>query len=372
MLEHDPLASQTFVGLLADRFGGVRTLIGGGLAMATGGLLFPLANSAPALFAARALTGFGASFMYLSIIKETDRLFAPRHFTVVVGVVLSVGYAGGMAATLPFERAASGLGWRPCLLAIAGFSFMAVAATGLILRRLGHEKSSTEPLSFRPLLEVVRNRACWPLFASGVIMFPVSFMIQTVLGKKFLQDYGGMSSPASATVILVMTAVSGLGVILGGLLPQRLGARRKPGLVFGALMLLASIGVLFAGILIHAPGWVYLCGYVIMAAASVGVPCGTATMKDLCRPESVAAGISVLNGMTYIACGTIGQAGGMILDRYRSSAAMTAAGIVYPRAGYIALFAVISVLAALNLWFTTRIPETRGQNSYDPLVFDQA
>src|SRR5512137_2690800 len=61
---------QIFVGMLADRFGGIRTLLAGGLAMATGALLFPLAPSTVPLFAARAVTGLGASFIYLSILKE--------------------------------------------------------------------------------------------------------------------------------------------------------------------------------------------------------------------------------------------------------------------------------------------------------------
>src|SRR5688500_3969362 len=44
---------QIAVGLTADRFGGARALLGGGLIMLLGSLLFPLAHTPLLLFAAR-------------------------------------------------------------------------------------------------------------------------------------------------------------------------------------------------------------------------------------------------------------------------------------------------------------------------------
>jgi len=350
---------QIVVGLLADRYGGTRTLLGGGMGMLAGTVLFPLAGSPVALFVARALTGFGASFMYLSLVKELDRLFGPRHFTVWLSVLLAVGYGGGMVATWPFERASVAFGWRTSLLAVAALLFVALAVAALVLRRLGPEPRAARSFSLTPLREVLRVRPSWPLLASSLIQFPLCFVIQTVLGKKFLEDFGGMSSQVSAACILVMAACNISSVILGGFLPRLCGERRQPWLRAGAIVLFTATGCLLAGTLTGASGWVFLLGYVLMAVSSVAVPSSTATIKELNRPGSVASSVSVMNGLSYIGCGTIGQAGGWLLERYRATATVTASSVIYPPAAYFALCCFLAALAGLNLLLIWRVPEAR-------------
>lgn len=352
---------QVLVGFLADRYGGTRTFLWGGGFLLAGAAWFPLAGSAGTLFAARAVTGFGASFIYLSLVKELGRLFGPRHFTACLGVILAVGYCGGMTATLPFERAATALGWRPVLLHVAALILGALAISGLVLRRLGPESHAAQPLPLSVLGSILRQRRCWPLLASSMISFPLVFVIQTVLGKKFLQDFGGLSSPLAAASILIMAMVSTTCAMLGGLLPRRFGRRRKPWLLAGAIAILASIGCLLAGSFFRSPGWVFLFAYVLLAASCIASPSNTMTMKELNRPESVASAISVINGLAYIGCGMIGQTGGWILGRYRDAATVMASGVVYPAAAYVALCCFLAALAVLNLIFTCLVPETRSR-----------
>ncbi|MEI8243743.1 MAG: MFS transporter [bacterium] len=353
---------QIVVGLLVARYGGVRMLLGGGLVMVAGACLFPMAHAVGPLFAARALTGLGASFMYLSIIRELDRLFDGRHFTLLVGVVLCVAYSGGMAATLPFERAAAAFGWRPSLLTVAAVMLVSLAVAGVILRQLGREPGGSRKFSLQPLGEVLRNRSCRALLASSLIAFPVYFVIQTVLGKKFLQDVGGLSSPTSALFILVMTLGSAIIAMAGGYLPRLLGERRKPCLVGGALVLVAAVGVLLAGVLVRAPGWVYLLGFFFLASGAFAIPAGTATMKDLSQPHTVGPGIAVMNSLAYIGAGTIGQTGGLILNHYAGCAQASGAGLIYPRAAYVSFFGFLLALAVLNVIFTCLVPETGGRH----------
>jgi predicted MFS family arabinose efflux permease len=352
---------QIAVGFLADRYGGTRTFLAGGVIMFVGAAWFPLAGSTAALFAARALTGLGASFLYLSIVRELGRLFVAKSFTAWLGVLMAVGYCGGMAATLPFERVAAAFGWRHSLLAVAALIFAALALSGLVVRRLGSGRHGGQPLSLAVLGEIFRQRRLWPLLASGLIAFPLLFVIQTVLGKKFLQDFGGLSSPLAAAAMLLMAAVGATCVMLGGVIPRRLGRRRKPWLMAGALMLLAAAGLLLAGTLLRAPGWVFLLGYLLLAASSVATPSLATTMKELNQPQAVASAIAVVNGLAYIGSGLIGQAGGWILGRYRDAATVTASGVVYPPAAYVALFCFLTALAGANLIFTYRMPETRSR-----------
>lgn len=352
---------QIVVGILADRYGGVRTLMGGGVVMLAGSTIFPLAGSAGLLFASRALTGLGASCMYLSIVRELDRLFGPQRFTMALGVLLAMGYAGGMAATLPFEWTVSAFGWRQTLLAVAGLMALALAVAGLVLGRLGPEHDARERPSLAVFGAMLRNRPAYPLLASSLIMFPIVFVIQTVLGKKSLQDFAGLSSEAAAAFILLMASISTAAVLLGGCLPRLFANRRRPGLRAGAIMLLLSTLVLLGAALGRAPGWVYLAGYVLLALSITGVPVGTATMKELNPPGSAAASLSLMNGLAYVGCGTVGQVGGLILEHYRATAVAGAGGLVYPLRAYVALFAFLAAIATLNLVLIWLVPETNGR-----------
>ncbi len=361
---------QIVVGVLADRYGGGRTLVWGGGIMLVGAVLFPLSHAVWLAFAARVITGLGASFMYLSLIKELDRLFGHRQFTVWLGVILAVGYSGGVVATLPFERAAAAFGWRPSLLAVAILLACSLCAAAYALRRLGG--GPRQPVRAARFAEVLGNRACRPLLACSLITFPVVFVMQTVLGKKFLQDFGGLSSSAAAECVLAMTATSVCCVALGGGLPRFFDERRRPLILGGAALFALAVGTLLTATLAGAPGWVFPIGYILMSASGVALPSSTSVMKELNRPDSVAMGISVMNGLAYIGCGTIGQAGGLILDRFRDTAHVAASGaVVYPQAAYVALFTFMAVLAALNVLAAWHVPETRGVQRGDPLAAEE-
>jgi len=77
---------QLFIGMLADRHGGVKITLICGLCLCIGSILFPLSNSLWVLYLSRALVGVGASGMYLCIIKETDTLFSARNFAPLIGL----------------------------------------------------------------------------------------------------------------------------------------------------------------------------------------------------------------------------------------------------------------------------------------------
>jgi MFS family permease len=188
----------------------------------------------------------------------------------------------------------------------------------------------------------------------------VYFVIGTMLGKKFLQDAGGMSSPHSAAFMLGMTATSALAALTGGVLPRLFGNRRRPCILIGSGTLLFSVALLLAGTVLHAPNWIYLIAYILLAAAGIGSPASFATMKDLGKSGSFASGISVLNALSYIGSGIIGQICGMILDLFHSSGGGMAAAGSYPPSAFIVLFVFLCALAFIFFLLTLTIVETGG------------
>ncbi len=62
--------NQLIIGVLVDRYGGLRVILAGAIILALGCILFPLTSNLPLMYFSRALIGFGSSTFYLSLIKE--------------------------------------------------------------------------------------------------------------------------------------------------------------------------------------------------------------------------------------------------------------------------------------------------------------
>jgi predicted MFS family arabinose efflux permease len=353
---------QLVVGMAADRYGGRRTLLFGSVIMCAGALLFPCAHSTTMLFASRVLIGFGSSFVYLSIVKEVDTLFAARHFAGLLGLAMLASYLGNIAATLPFERAVNVFGWRDTLTAVAGMSLVAVAVAWVVLRRLERVPVRRESIPLKLVWDVLRNRRSRALLVCGMINFPVAFVIQGVLGKKFLQDAVGLSSAEAAAFVLVMASACGAAAVCSGPVLRLTGQRRKPVILGATGMILLSTVLMLVAVLTAAPGWVFLAGYVLLALSTIGFPASAATMKEVNRPDAVAVTISVLNTVAYVGVGVLSNAAGAILDGFGSQAEITEARIVYPTAAYATLFACLAGLALISTLVTLfLVPETRGR-----------
>lgn len=354
-------AMQLAVGIVADRYGGRRALLFGGAVMCVGAAMFPAAQTATVLLASRVLIGFGTSFVYLSVVKEVDTLFAPRHFAGLLGLVLLAGYLGSIAATLPFEQAVHAMGWRNSMSMVAGVSFVAVIVAWVVLRQLKHEAPRSGRIPVQLLWDVLLNRRNRALLVCGMINFPVTFVIQAVLGKKFLQDVVGLSSAGAATFVLIMACFSGMAVVCGGPALKLTGQRRKPVIIGAATMILSSTLLLLFAAVVDAPRWVFLVSYVLLAVSMIGSPSTLATMKEVNRPDVVAVTISVLNTATYLGVGVLGSAAGLILDVFGKAAQTSGERIVYPRAAYVTLFAGLAGLALVSLLLSVfRVPETHG------------
>ena len=87
--------SQLFIGYLVDRFGARKVVMLGGAVFCAGVVAFPLLKVPVLIYIARMVAGIGAGTMYLSLLRESDRLFGRENYSVMIGVVFVCGYAGG-------------------------------------------------------------------------------------------------------------------------------------------------------------------------------------------------------------------------------------------------------------------------------------
>jgi predicted MFS family arabinose efflux permease len=359
---------QLFVGMAAYRFGGRRTLLWGGLVMAVGAVLFPLAYDLPTLFACRALTGCGASFMFLSIIKEVDRLWDPRHFVVFWGLFGLIGNAGVLTAAWPLAWFSHQTDWRTALFTMGVLSAVALAAAWLALRGLGEAPHGPRRPLWAPILSVLRNRASRPILVITLIYFAIYFVVQVTLGSKFLADFCGLSATQASLVLTAMVVVGAVIGLLGEPIQRLTRQRRKPVFVAGLAGSVAAVATLTASVLSDAPPAVFVAAFLLLSfAVGLAMPVVGATMKELNDPAVVSQSIAVINCLSYIGLAVLSNVVGLVLDAFADQAAVVDGRRVYPAAAYVTVFALMTVLSLATLIAALFVPETRGKSRYRAL-----
>jgi hypothetical protein len=197
--------------------------------------------------------------------------------------------------------------------------------------------------------------------AVSLINYPSYFVMQAAIGKKFLQDYAGLTSARGATFTMAMMATSAGLMLAAGPLLRLTANRRKPHLFLNSFALLGANIALVVGVLLDAPAWHFLVCYTLLAISTAAAPAGNAAMKELNRPSAVGAAIAMYNGLAYAGVAFLVSLSGVVLDLFRGQAVMLDNAVRYPPGAYATLFAVLAGLSVVSLVLTCFIPETHGR-----------
>ena len=68
--------SQLIIGVLVDKYGGIRVMAVGAILLALGCIIFPLTSDLNLMYFSRALIGIGSGSFYLSLIREFKNIFS--------------------------------------------------------------------------------------------------------------------------------------------------------------------------------------------------------------------------------------------------------------------------------------------------------
>lgn len=353
---------QLFIGLLVDRYGASKIILIFGAVLSLGSLIFPLSHSISTLYLSRALTGLGASAMYLCAVKETDRLFDTKNFAPVLGILCIIGYSGGLAGTSPFRKMVEQFGWRGSLLVIgtAGLVTLGIAFWTWRIARPKHKRSSNLSV-LGNIGAVMKNKHNYPVFIALPLVFAVYFVIQATIGAKLLQDIKGVSALASTKYTFAMMLVTMTMLLLSGVISKMIGNRRKPFLVGSCILNIVALIIMSIGSVAACPPWVFLVSFIMMALAAGCTTVVVAGLKELNHPDTAVLSIGVQNTISYIFVAVLANSCGWILDIFRSSATVSADKVIYPVNAYLTLFAVLGIFSIIALAFSFYLKETRGK-----------
>ena len=368
---------QLATGLLADRYGGCRIIALGGAIFAVGTIVFPLSDKVAALLpcvnelwiicGARVLTGIGAGMIYLSTVKEIDRLF-PQSFTKVLGISMLVGYCGSAFATTPLIWATKRFGWRTALLGTGLLICISTLATLICFLRIDKPEINCKNrlFSLAPYLDVFRNRNLLAMLTASPLMYGTYYIMLTTIGKKLLEDAGGFSAKTAGYLTLCMVVICAGCQLIPGAVEKAVNYRRK--LLFMGQLTIGWSGVAFAlaGVLIPGWGrWLIAVGLWLLAVAGGCTPLTTSIFREVSNPAGIGVALSLSNFCVYLIAGSGASFAGWLLEFFgRGGIVRTETAVIYPARSYVALLIMLLVIVSIAIVRGLRVPETNGKNIY--------
>jgi sugar phosphate permease len=241
-------AVQIPTGVLVDRFGPSRMLLGGALLAGAGSLVFAWADTALVAGLGRALIGAAHGVAWVSMLKLVTHWFAPARFATLSGLSLAVGTLGAVLAGPPLRWLADAFGWRG-VIGMSGLLALALAvAIKMVMRDDPTDRGFASHLPkahhdaphasiAADLRAILRYPNPWllALVNSGVCG---AFLAFTGLwGVPLLSQVHDISVARAALVTSSMLVLFAAGAPVFGVWSDRLQRRKLPFAVGGSLML---------------------------------------------------------------------------------------------------------------------------------------
>lgn len=351
---------QLLIGPLADRWGAGKIMLYGILAMTIGSLATPLAPNIWTLYICRLLAGGGAGTVATGIVLDTAKVY-PDSYQVVLGINLMLGFFGSICGGAPFVYGVKLMGWRPLTVVIGLLTALLYVIWLICFRGIRQEHVPISPsdshwLGLNKYLRVFRQYGNLYIFCSQSISYGVFFVVQTIIGHKFLQDFCNIS-PAQAgyvTSAMMLTACfSGLTYAsihkwLGG----KLSTYAK---ILIGCRLLSVTAILLAVYFRYANPFLLGTAMICLAAAANMTPTVTALMQKLNPPEIFASTFSFNNFISFFSTGIQGTLIGAIMGLY--TPVLDGERLVYGRDTYLMVFLLLTGIALFAFLSILRLHE---------------
>jgi MFS family permease len=258
---------QVPVGLLLDRFGSVRLVVGGALIMAAGQALMAFSDGITGAVVARVLVGAGDAMTFISVLRLVPQWFPTKRVPVVTQLTGLVGQLGQVLSAVPLAALLAGPGWSTAFIAASAAGvFVAVVALVALHDTPERRVSSGEALTLQQLGSDLASAWRHPgtrlgLWTHFTTQFPGT-VFALIWGYPFLVAGEGLSR-GTASVLLTVFVLTGMaaGPVVG-VLVQRHPLRRS-WLVLGVI----AANALGWGLVIAWPGRAPLAVLVVLVLA---------------------------------------------------------------------------------------------------------
>ncbi len=212
--------TQIPIGLMLDRVGPKRLMIGFSLLGVAGATMFSLAEGMGMGIAGRVLMGVGMACNLMGPLKLLTEWFSPLTFATLSGVIYSIGTLGNMVSATPLVLMVEQFGWRPSFQAIIAVHLLLTLALFWVVRDRPPQAAplavatGTPPRAspFADLGTLLRRRDYWIISAGTFVRYGTHAALQALWAGPLLMEVMGYSPVAAGNILLMMN----VGMILGG------------------------------------------------------------------------------------------------------------------------------------------------------------
>lgn len=209
-------AFQLPAGIILDRFGLKKVLVGASLILTIGSFIFTSAQTPFAAQMSRFMIGAGSAFAFVGCLKIAALWLPQRDFPFVVGLTNLCGTLGALLGGTPMAYAVSHVGWRETFFY---FSCIGIVITLLLARFLQDSPKNVHNAEIPPqyslwkgFLLVARNPQSWVIGLYGALLVAPIAALPEMWGVEYLQvAYRLQSTTASS-----LTHTIFLGTAIGG------------------------------------------------------------------------------------------------------------------------------------------------------------
>lgn len=236
------------VGVLVDNYNVRYLLTGATLSCVAGCFLFAIAPSIIFIGAGRFCIGFGAAFAAVCTMKIATNWFSPKHFSLLVGFMVTIGMSGSIFGQAPLAHLVETVGWRQ---AMATLGFIGLALSILIVSFVRHSPTLSKSFSANEKLDgnsdeeqssllhglklVLNHKQSWWIAIYGGLMFATTSIFGGLWGVPFFQNVYGLSKTTAAELNSMLFFGWVFGAPLSGIIVHLLNSHK-------VVMLISSIG----------------------------------------------------------------------------------------------------------------------------------
>ncbi len=336
-------------GVLVDRYGAIRVIMAGAFLFSVGSLIFPNTQNLYFLYLSRAIMGIGSAAFYISLVQEAKKCFPDKYFGISVSLMLITGYMGGVCANVPFIFVLNFISWQKVLNILAIIT--SIVTLIFIIERLFLNKIAVNEhaeFSLTPFKEVLSNKVNHKLFIFAGLNYGLYYVIQTVIGAKFLKDYVQLSDTAASTILSLMVLVAGASGFILASVSSKMGDRRI--IFMKSICIMSSfIFILISLFLLLHLKIKLIAVLLLMIAIGGGMsPLLVPMIHKINKYEIRGTALSVMNCCFFLSVGVLGSLTGYILELFEPI--KTSGHIIYSPQSYFWVFLTFFIISLIEMY----------------------
>lgn len=244
------------VGVLLDRIGPRRSLIGASIISTSGVFIFAHFHIFDVALLGRFLVGVGAGFAYVTALKLAATWLPRKYFATATGLVTGFGMVSAIITDMTLTHSVATEGFRHAIYLPVFVGLALIVLIFLIIRNkpaepVANNESQTfgATLGYRRLgeylLKIMQNPQMWLIGIVGSLMYLPSSVFLDVWAIPYLKTVHNLTAEQAALAVSIMLTGWIVSSFCSGALSDIFGTRKAPLLIGGILASIVACILLY-------------------------------------------------------------------------------------------------------------------------------